>query len=70
MKAETTLEEYKRYIVECIDNYYRETEDEDKREYYLSEAASMANRLADFDDKYYGVVLGYLYKVLKNELGE
>ena len=30
----------------------------------------MANRLANFDDKYYGVKLGYLYKVLKDELGE
>lgn len=70
MKAETTMEDYKRYIVECIDNYYKETEDEDKREDYLSEAISMANRLVDFDDKYYGVKLGYLYRVLKNELGE
>lgn len=70
MKAETTIEDYKRHIVECIDNFYKETEDEDKREDYLSEAISMANRLADFDEKYYGVKLGYLYKVLKNELGE
>ena len=70
MKAETTIEDYKRYIVECIDNFYKETEDEDKREDCLSEAISMANRLADFDDKYYGVKLGYLYRVLKNELGE
>ena len=65
----TTLEDYKRYIVECIGNFYTEL-DEDKRDDYLSEAVSMANRLANFDRQYYDMPLGTLYRKLKAELGE
>ena len=58
------LEDYKQGIVEFIDKW-REEEDEDKAEDYLSEAISLAHRLADFDHIYYGVQLSYLYEIFK-----
>ena len=60
-----TLEDYKKGIVEFIDKW-REEEDEDKAEDYLSEAISLANRLADFDHSYRGISLSNLYKEFKN----
>lgn len=67
MKVETTLEDYKRGIVEFIEKR-AETEDEDEREDLLSEAISLANRLADFDHKYMGARLGDMYREFKAQI--
>ena len=66
--AETTIEDYKKGIVEYIDKWKLELAHEDKRKDYLYEAISLANRLADFDHKYMGMRLSDLYEQLKGEL--